>query len=74
MFDKKKKNCVKRIHLVTDDDLYDQNPFYTVKTVFYSSSIKKCGEIACYLCYLGCHGWHASAGGVVDGMLIWVAC
>ena len=31
---KKKKKCVKRIHLVTDDDLYDQKAFYKVKIVF----------------------------------------
>ena len=34
MFDKKQKSCVKRIHLVTDDGLYDQKAFYTVKIVF----------------------------------------
>ena len=39
MFDKKQKSCVKRIHLVTDDGLYDQKAFYTVKIVFYLSSI-----------------------------------
>ena len=38
MFDKKQKSCVKRIHLVTDDGLYDRKAFYTVKIVFYSSS------------------------------------
>ena len=27
MFDKKQKSCVKRIHLVTDDGLYDQKFF-----------------------------------------------
>ena len=37
MFDKKQKSCVKRIHLVTDDGLYDRKAFYTVKIVFYSS-------------------------------------
>ena len=31
MFDKKQKSCVKCIHLVTDDGLYDQKVFYTVK-------------------------------------------
>ena len=36
---KSKKNCVKRIHLVTDDGLYDREAFYIVKTVFYSSSM-----------------------------------
>ena len=30
-------NCI--IHLVTDDGLYDQKAFYTVRIVFYSSSI-----------------------------------
>ena len=39
MFDKKQKSCVKRIHLVTDDGLYDRKAFYTVKIVFYSSSV-----------------------------------
>ena len=39
MFDKKHKSCAKRIHLVTADGLYDREAFYTVKTVFYSSSM-----------------------------------
>ena len=39
MFDKKQKSCVKRIHLVTDDGLYNRKAFYTVKIVFYSSSM-----------------------------------
>ena len=39
MFEKKQKSCVKRIPLVTDDALYDRKAFYTVKIVFYSSSI-----------------------------------
>ena len=34
MFDKKQNTCVKRIHLVTDDDLFDQKAFYRVKMVF----------------------------------------
>ena len=34
MFDKNQKNCVKRIHLVTDDGLFDQKSFYKVKIVF----------------------------------------
>ena len=34
MFDKKQKSCVKRIHLVTDDGLYDWKVFYTVKIVY----------------------------------------
>ena len=34
MFDKKQKSCAKRIHLVTDDGLYDRKAFYTVKIVF----------------------------------------
>ena len=38
MFDKKQKSCVKRIHLVTDNGLYDRKAFYTVKIAFYSSS------------------------------------
>ena len=43
MFDKKQKSCVKRIHLVTDDGLYDRKAFYTVKIVFYSSSMENIG-------------------------------
>ena len=39
MFDRKQKSCVKRIHLVTDDGFYEKKAFYTVKIVFYSSSI-----------------------------------
>ena len=39
MFDKKQKSCVKRIHLVTDDGIYDRKVFYKVKFVFYSSSM-----------------------------------
>ena len=39
MFDKKQKSCVKPIHLATDDSLYDRKAFYTVKIVFYSSSM-----------------------------------
>ena len=27
-FDKQQKSCIKRIHLVTDDGLYDQKAFY----------------------------------------------
>ena len=34
MFDKKQKSCVKRIHLVTDDGLYDPKAFHKVKTGF----------------------------------------
>ena len=37
MFDKKQKS-VKRMHLVTDDDLHDRKAFYKVKIVFYSYS------------------------------------
>ena len=33
----RQKSCVKRIHLVTDDSIYDPKAFYTVKIVFYSS-------------------------------------
>ena len=40
MFDKNQKRCVNRIHLETDDGLYDRKAFYTVKIVFYSSSLK----------------------------------
>ena len=39
MFYKKLKICVKRIHLVYDDGLYDRKAFYRVKIVFYSSFI-----------------------------------
>ena len=34
MFDKKQKSCLKCIHLVTDDSLYDPKAFHTVKIVF----------------------------------------
>ena len=49
MFDKKQKSCVKRIHVVTDDGLYDRKAFYTVKFVFnsYSSSMND-GEFINY--------------------------
>ena len=36
IFDKKQQSCVKRIHLVTDDGLFERKAFYTVKVVFYS--------------------------------------
>ena len=39
MFDKKQKSCVKHIHLVTDDSLYNQKTFDKIKIVLYSSSI-----------------------------------
>ena len=47
MFDKKQKGCVKRIHLVTDDGLNDRKAFYTVKIVFYLSSMND-GEFINY--------------------------
>ena len=47
MFDKKQNSCVKRIHLVTDNGLYDRKVFYTVKIVFYSSSMND-GEFINY--------------------------
>ena len=47
MFDKKQKSCVKRIHLVTDDGLYDRKAFYTAKNVFYASSMND-GEFINY--------------------------
>ena len=34
IFDKKQKSCVKRIHLVTGDGLYNQKAFLKVKIVF----------------------------------------
>ena len=34
MFDKKQKRCVKLIHLVTDDGLFDRKAFCIVKIVF----------------------------------------
>ena len=43
MFDKKQKSCAKRIHLVTDDGLYDRKDFYTVKIVFFLSLISLIG-------------------------------
>ena len=47
MFDKKQNSCVKRIHLATDDSLYDRKAFYTVKIIFYSSSMND-GEFINY--------------------------
>ena len=47
MSDKKQKSCVKRIHLVTDDGLYDRKAFYKVKIAFYSSSMND-GEFINY--------------------------
>ena len=47
MFDKKQKSCVKCIHLVTDDGLYDRKAFYKVKIDFYSLSMND-GEFINY--------------------------
>ena len=47
MFDEKQKSSVKRIHLVTDNGLYDRKAFYTVKIVFYSFSVND-GEFINY--------------------------
>ena len=47
MFDKNKKSCVKRIHLLTDDGLYDRKASYTVKIVFYLTSMND-GEFINY--------------------------
>ena len=47
MFDKKQNSCVKHIHLATDDSLYDRKAFYTVKIIFYSSSMND-GEFINY--------------------------
>ena len=40
MPDKKQKSCVKRIHLVTDDGLYNRKAFYTVKMFFIHPLVK----------------------------------
>ena len=50
IFDKKPKSCVKRIHLVTDDGLYDLRAFYTAKIVCYSSSMND-GEFINYFAH-----------------------
>ena len=34
MFDKKQKSCIKHIHLVTDDGLYNQKAFCKVEILF----------------------------------------
>ena len=34
MLDKKQKSCVKTIHLVTDDGIYDRKAFCKAKIVF----------------------------------------
>ena len=50
MFDKKQKSCVKRIHSVTDDGLYNRKAFYTVKTIFCSSFIQRIVQRDCNIC------------------------
>ena len=47
IFDEKQRNCLKRTHLVTNDVLYDQKAFCTVRIAFYSSS-KNDGEFINY--------------------------
>ena len=47
MYDKKQKSCVKRIHFVDDDGLYDRKAFHKVKIVFQSSSVND-GEFINY--------------------------
>ena len=47
MLDKKQKSCVKRIHLVTDDGLYNRKAFYDVKKFFFSFSMND-GKIIDY--------------------------
>ena len=37
----KKKSCVKRIHLVTDDGLFDRKAFYKVKIVSFIHPLQK---------------------------------
>ena len=34
-FDRKLRSCIKLIHLVTGDSLYDRKAFYVVKNYFY---------------------------------------
>ena len=53
MLDKKQKCCVKCIDLVTDEGLFDRQAFYTVKIVFYSSSMNDGEFINCLPKYLG---------------------
>ena len=53
MLDEKQKCCVKCIDLVTDDGLFDRQAFYTVKIVFYSSSMNDSEFINCLPKYLG---------------------
>ena len=40
MFDKKQKSCVKRIHLVTGDGLYNRKVFNTGKVVIHLLQLK----------------------------------
>ena len=47
MFDKKQKSCVKRIHLVTDDGLYERKSFYPVEIFSYLSTMND-GEFISY--------------------------
>ena len=45
MFDKKQKICVKRIHLVTNNGLYDPKAFYKVKKLFFIHPLKTCYNV-----------------------------
>ena len=40
MCDKKQNSFVKRVHLFTDDGLYNRKAFCKVKIVFYSSPVE----------------------------------
>ena len=47
MLDNKQKSCVKRIHLVTDDGLYNRKSFSKSKNCFYLFSMND-GEFINY--------------------------
>ena len=46
MFNKKQKSCAKRIHLVTDDGLYDRKAFYTLKIVFFIHPLRMMANLS----------------------------
>ena len=45
MFDKNQKSCIKRIHLVIDDGLYNRKVFYKVEIVFINPHIDVASQV-----------------------------
>ena len=48
MCDKKQNSFVKRVHLFTDDGLYNRKAFCKVKIVFYSSPVEVIQNVLFY--------------------------